>query len=88
MVRWLEFRQCPHCGWDLATDDGERGCSYGACPYLPEELDVFCPQCRYDFVTMEGNPPCADPATCEHGAWARAHVENYRSWLASLPAPG
>jgi hypothetical protein len=36
---------------------------------------------------MEGNAPCPDPAICEHGSAARAHVENYRGWLnAQRPA--
>jgi hypothetical protein len=81
MARWDEFRQCPGCGWDFGTDEGERSCRYGDCPYLPEELNVFCEQCRFDFHTMEGNAPCPDPSTCEHGIDARAHVETYRRWL-------
>jgi hypothetical protein len=81
VLRWIDFEKCPHCGWDFATDEGERGCAWGACPYLPEELDVFCSQCRFNFLTMEGNPPCSDPVTCEQGAEARSHVGNYRCWL-------
>ncbi len=42
MSRWEEFRQCPHCDLDLATGEGERACAWGDCPYLPEELDVYC----------------------------------------------
>jgi hypothetical protein len=80
MVRWEEFRRCPHCGYDFATGEGERGCAWGDCPYLPEELNVFCAYCWFNFYTMEGNPPCPDPLTCEHGAAPRAHVENYRRW--------
>jgi hypothetical protein len=80
MANWQEFRQCPGCGYDLGTGEGDRSCSWGDCPYVPEELNVFCDQCRFDFHTMEGNPPCEDPAVCEHGAPARSHVENYRRW--------
>ena len=78
--RWKEFRPCPQCAYDFATGEGERACSWSECPYVPEELNVFCDQCRFDFVTMEGNPPCADPMTCEHGEEARSHVENVREW--------
>ena len=80
MARWEGFTQCPGCGYDLQTGGGTRSCSWGDCPYLPEELDVFCPDCRFNFFTMEGNPPCEDQMTCEHGADARAHVENVRTW--------
>ncbi len=83
MVRWIEFESCPHCGWNFATDEGDRGCSYGDCPNLPEELNVFCDYCRFDFLTMEGNPPCPDPMRCEHAAEPLSHVENYRKWLAA-----
>jgi len=83
MASWREFRQCPGCGYDLGTGEGERSCSWGDCPYVPEELDVFCEQCRFDFFTEEGNAPCADPMTCEHGAPALSHVENYRRWQAA-----
>jgi hypothetical protein len=50
------------------------------CPYLPEELNVFCDQCRFNFFTIEGNPPCDDPLTCAHAAEPRSHVENLRTW--------
>jgi hypothetical protein len=80
MARWEAFKQCPHCGLDLATGEGERGCAWGDCPYLPDELNVFCDYCRFNFFTMEGNPPCADPMTCEHAAEPLEHVENYRRW--------
>ncbi len=56
MAGWEGFSQCPGCGYDFATGKGERSCAWGDCPYLPEELDVFCPQCRFNFRTMEGNP--------------------------------
>ena len=42
MAHWDEFKQCPHCGLDIATGEGERGCAWGDCPYVPEELNVFC----------------------------------------------
>ena len=87
MARWEGFTQCPGCGYDLQTGDGRRSCSYGDCPYLPEELDVFCPDCRFNFFTMEGNPPCDDPLSCEHGAQERAHVENVRAWAATHRSP-
>ena len=68
MARWQEFRTCPGCGLDIATGEGERSCSWGECPYLPEELDVYCDTCRFNFFTGEGNPPCEDPFACEHAA--------------------
>ncbi|HSD49607.1 MAG TPA: hypothetical protein VLE71_07240 [Actinomycetota bacterium] len=83
MGAWQEFRQCPGCGFDLATGDGERGCSWGECPYLPEDLDVYCPNCRFNFLTMEGNSQCGRPGVCEHAAESRAHVPNLRAWLTS-----
>jgi hypothetical protein len=80
MARWEGFNQCPGCGYDFATGEGERSCSWGDCPYLPEELDVFCPQCRFNLLTMEGNPLCADPLTCEHSVEPMSHVGNMRRW--------
>lgn len=38
----MDFGKCSHCGWNFGTDEGERGCAWGACPNLPDELDVFC----------------------------------------------
>jgi len=81
MARWEAFVQCPGCGYDLVTGEGQRGCSWGDCPYLPLELDVFCPNCRFNFLTLVGNTQCGHPRTCELGAEARSHVENLRSWL-------
>jgi hypothetical protein len=81
MARWEEFRQCPHCSLGLATGEGDRGCAWGECPYLPEELDVYCEACRFNLYSMEGNPPCTDPLTCEHAASPLAHAENYRRWM-------
>lgn len=86
MDRWLDFQTCPGCSYDFATGDGEMSCDYGECPYLPEALKVMCPQCMYDFITDEGNPSCVDPATCEHGADARANVENVLRWKEHLAA--
>jgi hypothetical protein len=80
MARWEGFRQCPGCGFDFASGDGERSCSWGDCPYLPEELNVFCDQCRFNLFTMEGNPSCEDPLTCVHATEPRSHVENLRIW--------
>jgi hypothetical protein len=80
VARWEGFSQCPGCAYDFATGEGERSCAWGECPYLPAELDVFCSQCRFNFVTMEGNPPCADPLTCEYATAPMSHVENMRRW--------
>ena len=68
MARWEGFRHCPGCGFDFATGDGERSCSWGDCPYLPDELSVFCDTCRFNLFTMEGNPSCEDPLHCAHAA--------------------
>lgn len=80
MPGWEGFRQCPGCRFDFSTGEGERGCSWGECPYLPEGLDVFCAYCRFNFLTMEGNPPCEDPLACDHAAEPTSHVENLRRW--------
>lgn len=61
MGGWRAFRQCLGCGYDIATGDGESGCSWGECAYLPEELDVFCPNCRFNFLTREGTRGAAGP---------------------------
>jgi hypothetical protein len=81
MTRWEDFRPCPGCGWNIATGEGERSCSWGACPYLPEELDVYCDTCRFNFCTGEGNPTCDDPSTCEHASGPLEHATNVRAWL-------
>ena len=83
--RWEGFRVCPGCNLDLGTGEGERSCAWGDCPYLPEELDVYCADCRFNYFTMEGNPPCDAPLTCSHGIEPRRHVENLRTWLAQQP---
>jgi len=80
MPRWEGFVQCPGCGLDFATGDGTRSCAWGACPYLPEELNVYCDTCNFNFFTMEGNPSCDDPLSCEHAAEPLAHIENLRRW--------
>lgn len=89
MARWEEFRNCPGCGFDIATGEGERSCAWGDCPYLPEELDVYCDTCRFNFFTGEGNPSCVDPLACEHAAEPLRHVENVQAWMGSRTrAPG
>ena len=85
MARWEGFVQCPGCGYDLATGEGERSCSWGDCPYLPTELDVYCPDCRFNYFTGEGNPPCGAPETCPHGIEPRSHVQNLQAWAAAHP---
>jgi hypothetical protein len=80
MTRWQEFTKCPGCGLDLLTGEGDRACAWGDCPYLPEELNVFCDYCRFNLLTMEGNPPCADPLACEHSVQPLSHIENARRW--------
>jgi len=80
MARWEGFTNCPGCGYDLATGEGERACSWGACANLPDDLDVYCDTCRFNFFTMEGNPPCEDPSSCQHACEPLAHVENVRTW--------
>ena len=87
MGAWRTFRTCAGCSYDFATGEGEHACSYGDCPYLPVELDVFCDNCRFNYFTGEGNPSCADPMTCEHAAEPLSHVENYRVWAEGLAAP-
>ena len=88
VARWEGFRTCPTCGFDLATGEGSRGCAWGECPYLPEQLDVFCPYCRFNFFTMEGNPPCDEPLECKHSVEPLAHVENVRRWKEARRAGG
>jgi hypothetical protein len=87
MASWQDFRQCPSCGLDLITGEGERACSWGECPYLPEELNVYCESCRFNFFTMEGNSPCADPLACEHATEPLAHAANVRRWTGRAAAP-
>ena len=91
MGTWTEFEKCPGCGWDIGTGEGEQDCAWGACAYLPEELDVYCEACRFNYFTLQGNPACADPVECEHAAVPMSHVDNYRRWAAarkiSIPSP-
>lgn len=77
-----QVRKCPGCGFDFATGEGERSCAWGECPYLPEDLDVFCSYCRFNYFTMEGNSPCEDPMTCPHGVEPFKHVANMRAYVA------
>jgi hypothetical protein len=63
--RAVAFQQCPLCTYDFATGEGQKGCHYYECPYLPEELDVRCPTCLYNFNVKDGNPGCGDPPDCE-----------------------
>jgi hypothetical protein len=78
----MAFRQCELCGLDLATGEGDRGCHYYECPYLPEALDVRCPTCLYNFYTADGNPECSDPPACEFArVIAPQRVETLRAWL-------
>lgn len=80
------FRRCPGCGYDLVTHEGERGCHYYACPYLPEELDTTCPVCVYDFTRQDGNAECGDPPSCEFALKeAPIRVANVRAWAAGQP---
>jgi hypothetical protein len=83
MARWEGFQQCPGCGYDIFTGEGVRGCAWGDCPYLPDELNFLCDYCRFNFFTMEGNPPCDDPEHCEHGIEARRNVTRIREWAAA-----
>lgn len=82
--RLMAFRQCPDCSYDLATGDGQRSCSYGTCPYLPEELEVHCPTCWYNFYTGEGRSECSDPPSCEFARdEAPVRVAAVERWLSS-----
>lgn len=83
MANWEGFRQCPGCGLDILTGDGVRGCAWGDCPYLPEDLRATCDYCTFNFLTMEGNPPCEDPLKCDHAAEPLSHVDNLRRWAAA-----
>jgi hypothetical protein len=83
MAKWQEYEKpCPRCGLDWVTDQGDAACGWAVCPYLPEELDVHCDNCRFNFYTMEGNPPCANPMTCEHSVEPLQHVQNFEHWVA------
>jgi hypothetical protein len=85
---WRRFRKCGGCGYDIASGEGERGCSWGECAYLPAELDVFCPNCRFNFLTRQGNSLCGRPGSCEHAEEARSNVVNLLEWLElQIPAP-
>lgn len=73
LARALRFRTCPSCEYDLATGDGERDCHYGACPNLPEELEIHCPRCWYNFYTGEGRAECGDPPRCDFATSEAPH---------------
>ena len=84
LQRVLRFSQCPHCDHDFATGEGEQSCHYGACPYLPEELDTRCPTCYYNFATDDLVPGCGDPPTCEFAVdVAPKRVALLNAWLAA-----
>jgi hypothetical protein len=83
MGKWEGFTKCPGCGFDISTGEGQRSCAWGECPYLPEELDVFCPYCRFNFFSMEGNSPCEDPLNCDHSKEPLEHVKNLKRWAES-----
>lgn len=86
--RLRRFHQCEGCGYDFLTDEGERGCHWGECPYLPEEIDVWCPTCRYDFVIEDGNPECGDPPSCRFAREvAPLRVATLKAWLALQRRP-
>jgi hypothetical protein len=82
LQRVLVFRQCPLCSYDISTGEGERGCHYGDCPGLPEELDLRCPTCYYNVLTDDIVPACGDPPTC---TWAveeaPRRLELLAAWL-------
>ena len=63
--RLLAFVQCPGCSYDFLTGEGSRNCSWYACPYLPDDLNVFCPRCNSNFATGEGGAGCSDHPSCE-----------------------
>lgn len=76
------FQRCELCTYDFRTDEGERGCHYGECPNLPEELDVWCPTCWFNFMVGDGNPECGDPPTCDFAREvAPARVAALDAWL-------
>jgi hypothetical protein len=80
-ARAASFRQCPQCSYDFATGEGQRGCHYYECPYLPAELDVRCPTCLYNFHVQDGNPGCGDPPDCEFAREvAPQRLANLAAW--------
>ena len=86
--RFLAFRQCPHCSYDVLTGEGERSCNYGMCAYLPEELDVTCPTCNHNFVTNETRLAC-EGDLCDFARYeAPQRVANLQRWAAqNTPLP-
>lgn len=84
MANPMSFRQCPGCGYDFLTGEGEKGCHYYGCPYLPEALDARCPTCLYNFVAEDGNPECSYPPSCDFARdVAPQRVANVREWTAA-----
>ena len=81
--RFLRFTKCTHCSYDFVTGEGERTCNYGACAYLPEELDVTCPTCNHNFVTRETRRACEGGEPCDFALnEAPQRVANVRAWQA------
>lgn len=77
------FHQCALCSYDFRTDEGDRGCHYFECPYLPEALDVWCPTCRFNFMIDDGNPECSYPPDCDFARdIAPERVRALEAWLA------
>ena len=88
VAKAVTFQQCSFCSYDFATGEGQRGCHYYECPYLPEELDVRCPTCLYNFYIEDGNPECGDPPDCEFAREiAPERVANIAAWLGGLTLP-
>ena len=76
MARWEAFRQCPGCGFDFASGEGERSCSWGDCPYLPEELNVLCDLVPLQLLHHGGEPVMRRPTDmCACGGVSRARRE-------------
>jgi len=83
----VSWQQCEACSYDISTGEGSRSCHWGACPYLPEELDVFCPTCNYDFFTREGAPECGETPRCDYARKvASGRVAVVREWMAQHPS--
>ena len=80
--RFMAFRQCTHCSYDILTGEGERSCDYGMCANLPEELDVTCPTCNHNFVTNETRLGC-EKEPCDFARYeAPQRVANLQRWAA------
>jgi hypothetical protein len=80
------FARCEACAYDFRTDEGARACHYYECPYLPEELNVWCPTCRYNFLVRDGNSACGDSPRCDFARdVAPGRVRAMEQWLALQP---